>query len=93
MLFPSVRAGEQHAHMMPALYKHLKENNCENQPDKFGRMNAMFYRNWVRQENTRKYPMFDQWEKHFWEIKSSSNLRPTWETLTTGGEADSILSI
>ena len=63
-LFPSVRSGEGHAHMLPKIYHHLKENNCENAADKFGRMNANFYRNWTRQENQRKYKMFDQLEKH-----------------------------
>ena len=49
-IFPSIRSGEQHAHMLPSLFHHLKEKNCENAPDKFGRMNAMFYKNWTRQE-------------------------------------------
>ena len=65
MMFPSVRAGAQHAHMAPAIYHHLKKNNCESQPDKFGRMNATFYRNWVRQDNTIKIDFIDQLEKHF----------------------------
>ena len=29
-LFPSIRAGEQHDHMLPRLYRHLRSNNCEN---------------------------------------------------------------
>ena len=28
-MFPSVRAGEQHAHMIPAVWNHLKANDCE----------------------------------------------------------------
>ena len=64
VLKPSVRNCEAHAHMLPAIYHHLKNNNAENAPDKFGRMNATFYKNWVRQENGRKYSMFDQMEKH-----------------------------
>ena len=43
-----IRSGEQHAHMAPKLISHLKGNNCERQPDKFGRLNGEFYRNWVR---------------------------------------------
>ena len=39
-MFPSIRAGPQHDHMAPALITHLRQNNCENQPDKFGRLNA-----------------------------------------------------
>mmetsp|Transcript_47833 Transcript_47833/g.63233 ORF Transcript_47833/g.63233 Transcript_47833/m.63233 type:complete len:148 (-) Transcript_47833:292-735(-) len=29
-IFPSVRAGDQHAHMAPKLLHHLKFNSCEN---------------------------------------------------------------
>ena len=65
MLFPSVRAGEQHAHMAPAIMHHLRSNNCENAPDKFGRLNAGFYKNFTRQDNTRKPDVIDQLEKHF----------------------------
>ena len=51
--------------MAPALLNHIKTNNCENAPDKFGRLNAMFYRNWVRQENARSFGFKDQMDKHF----------------------------
>ena len=59
MMFPSVRAGEQHAHMAPALMHHIKFNDCEKAQDKFGRLNAQFYRNWVRQEPARKTSFHD----------------------------------
>ena len=48
VLIPSIRGGPQHEHMAPKIIAHLKNNNCERQPDKFGRLNAEFYRNWVR---------------------------------------------
>ena len=64
-MFPSVRAGEQHAHMAPKLIYHLKANDCERQADKFGRLNAKFYRNWVRQENSQPNGFIDQMSKHF----------------------------
>ena len=63
-IYPSIRSGEQHAHMLPKIYHHLKENNCENATDKFGRMNAMFYKNWTRQEPLRKHKFIEQCEKH-----------------------------
>ena len=65
MLFPSVRGGGQHDHMAPKLFNHLKFNNCENQPDKFGRMNGQFYKNWVRQDNQKNLEFKNQMEKHF----------------------------
>jgi hypothetical protein len=52
MIYPSVRPGPDHAHMGPRLINHLKENNYENKPDLFGRQNAVFYRNFIRQEMT-----------------------------------------
>ena len=64
-LFPSVRGGGQHAHMAPAIMHHLKFNDCEKAQDKFGRLNAQFYKNWVRQEPGRKIDFHDQLEKHF----------------------------
>ena len=64
-IFPSVRAGDQHAHMAPKLVHHLATNNCENKPDQFGRLNAVFYKNWVRQENQRPNGWLDQMRKHF----------------------------
>ena len=51
MMFPAVRPGPDHAHMAPKILGHLKANNYEAKPDKFGRKNAMFYRNFFRQEN------------------------------------------
>ena len=53
-MIPTVRSSEAHAHMMPALWSHLKNNNCEKAKDKFGRSNADFYKNWVRQDNAKK---------------------------------------
>ena len=50
MIYPSVRPGPDHAHMGPRLINHLKENNFENSKDFFGRQNAIFYRNFCRQE-------------------------------------------
>ena len=51
-LYPSLRPGGDHDHMMPRLTAHLKENNCETRDDLFGRKPASFYKNWVRQEKT-----------------------------------------
>ena len=34
--------------MLPAIYYHLKSNDCEKAADKFGRLNGQFYKNWVR---------------------------------------------
>ena len=48
--FPSVRNTQEHAHMMPKLMDHLKNNDYEKMEDRFGRMPATFYKNWVRQE-------------------------------------------
>ena len=64
-IFPSVRAGEQHAHMAPAIMHHLRFNNCEKAEDKFGRLNAQFYQNWVRQDMTCHNKFADQMSKHF----------------------------
>jgi hypothetical protein len=52
MLYPSLRPGPDHAHMAGRLITHLKENDYEKSPDFFGRQNAGFYRNFVRQENS-----------------------------------------
>ena len=49
-MFPCVRPGIDHAHMAPKLINHLKLNNYEEMPDKFGRKDATFYRNFFRQE-------------------------------------------
>ena len=54
MLYPAVRPGPDHKDMAPRILSHLVANNYENAPDKFGRKNAMFYRNFFRQENTRR---------------------------------------
>jgi hypothetical protein len=51
-LYPSLRPGGDHDHMLPRLAAHLKANNCETRDDLFGRKPASFYRNWVRQEKT-----------------------------------------
>ena len=40
MLYPCVRPGPDHAHMAPKIIGHLKANNYEDKPDKFGRKNA-----------------------------------------------------
>ena len=64
MIYPSVRSCEQHAHMLPAIYHHLKTHDCEKAQDKFGRLNGTFYKNWVRQENGRYSSFTDQMEKH-----------------------------
>ena len=48
--FQSVRGVPEHAHMFPKLYHHLKENNFETMPDRWGRHPASFYQNWVRQD-------------------------------------------
>ena len=65
--FPSVRGGEDHVHMAPALLNHLRNNNYETMPDRLGRMPASFYRNWVRQEMAGDKKTFTvvQLEKHF----------------------------
>ena len=49
-ILPGVRPGPDHAHMAPKLLTYLKENNMEKKPDKFGRRNAEFYTNHIRQE-------------------------------------------
>ena len=50
-------------------------------------MNAMFYMNWTRQDNTKKYSFFDQLEKHLWATDiQSKNLRST-KTAQTFAEA------
>ena len=49
LLTPALRPGPQHAHMAPALHNHLKTHNYETMPDRFGRRNAEFYKNPVRQ--------------------------------------------
>ena len=36
-LYPCVRGGDQHAHMAPAIWNQLKNNQYERKPDKFGR--------------------------------------------------------
>ena len=64
-LFPAVGAGDQHAHMAPAIISHLKSNNCEKAEDKFGRQNAQFYTNWVRQDQVMKRSIHTQLDKHF----------------------------
>ena len=64
MIYPSVRSCEQHAHMLPAIYHHLKTHDAEKAQDKFGRLNGTFYKNWVRQENGRYSSFTDQMEKH-----------------------------
>jgi hypothetical protein len=46
--FPSLRPGDDHAHMGGRIINHLKKNNFENGTDFLGRQNAMFYMNWVR---------------------------------------------
>ena len=55
MMFPTIRPGPDHAHMAPRLLNHLRENNYENVPDKFGRKNAQFYRNYFRQETSNEF--------------------------------------
>lgn len=48
ILMPCVRPGSDHEHMAPRLFSHLKNNNADELPDKFGRMPATFYRNFTR---------------------------------------------
>ena len=55
MMFPCVRPGPDHAHMAPALMHHLIAHNYENVPDRFGRKNAQFYKNYMRQEMGNEY--------------------------------------
>ena len=64
--FPSVRGVSDHAHMMPKLLYHLKNNDYERMDDRFGRMPATFYKNWVRQElaGEKKTATVLQMEKH-----------------------------
>ena len=64
MMFPAVRPGPDHAHMAPKILGHLKANNYENAPDKFGRKNAVFYRNFFRQENHNRPALVEQFNKH-----------------------------
>ena len=64
-MFPSVRGGEQHAHMAPKLLHHLEFNDCEKAADKFGRANAQFYKNWVRQDTVQPNGFVDQMKKHY----------------------------
>ena len=54
-LFPAVRPGPDHAHMAPAILGHLKENDYEKKPDRFGRRNAEFYKNHLKQEMSSEY--------------------------------------
>ena len=51
--------------MAPRLIHHLTFNNCEKADDKFGRQNAVFYRNWVRQDNAIQNDIALQLKKHF----------------------------
>ena len=46
---PIVRGGKDHAHMAPKLINHLNTHNFEDMPDPWGRRNADFYRNFIRQ--------------------------------------------
>ena len=64
MMFPAVRPGPDHAHMAPRVLGHLKANNFEAAPDKFGRKNAMFYKNYMRQDNQLKPKLVAQFNKH-----------------------------
>ena len=66
MLFPTVRPGKDYEHMAPQLLAHLKENNFEDCPDKFGRKNASFYRNYIRQEigNEMKPKLVQKFNNH-----------------------------
>ena len=54
-MFPAVRPGPDHAHMAPKILAHLKANNYENMPDKFGRRPASFYKNFFRQETSNEF--------------------------------------
>ena len=51
--------------MAPALFHYLKTHDSEKSTDKFGRLNAQFYRNWVRQDGARPNGFADQMSKHF----------------------------
>ena len=50
MMFHAVRPGPDHAHMAPKIVQHMKDNNFEKMPDRFGRKDASFYGNYFRQE-------------------------------------------
>ena len=52
MMFPTIRPGPDHAGMMPRLLTHLQANDMEKSADFFGRKNATFYRNAIRQESS-----------------------------------------
>ena len=64
MLYPAVRPGPDHAHMAPKILHHLSANNYENGVDKFGRKNAMYYKNFFRQDVARKPALVRQFNKH-----------------------------
>ena len=65
MLYPAV-SNVGHPHMWARLATHLKENDCEKADDKFGRLPATFYMNWVRQQNSgpRRPATANQMDKH-----------------------------
>ena len=48
MLYPMVTPGPDHANMAPKLFAHLAANQHENMPDKFGRKNGSYYKNYFR---------------------------------------------
>ena len=71
-MFPAVRPGPDHAHMAPAILGYLKENDFEKKPDRFGRRNAEFYKNHIKQEMTPEYQpklvkKFNQLGFTFWD--------------------------
>ena len=47
MMCPSVRPGQDHAHMAPRLITHLQANDFVAMADRFGRRDGTFYRQWV----------------------------------------------
>jgi hypothetical protein len=52
--------------MAPRLLEHLTKNNFEIKPDFLGRMNAQFYRNFNRQDNSyeMKGTLVKEFNKH-----------------------------
>ena len=55
-LFPAVRPGADHAHMAPKVLGYLRQHDYEATPDKFGRKDASYYSNYVKQEMITRKP-------------------------------------
>jgi hypothetical protein len=63
-LYPSLRPGGDHDHMLPRLMNHLNANSCETRPDLLGRRPASFYQNWCRQSKVKIPPMVRNMRDH-----------------------------